>query len=376
MEKILEKIGLTNAESKTYLALLELRNSTAGPIINKAKITPSKIYELLEKLQRKGLVSVVTKNNVKNYEAASPERLIDYVEEQERKLKEEKKQLKEKIPELKLTQINITDNSQATIYKENKGIETALYSNVRTLPKNSTILLFGIPHFSQNTKFFYQKFFKHCINDLKLKIKILLHPSQKEQLKEIYLSKQEIKFQDIIYTSPMIIMKTSCILLPQSSAEPIAIVLENKQTIESFENEFAHLFNQKTRILSGMKSVEYLMELVLKNKGVDWIGARGYFVDANPEYIKNWEKRAIQKNIQTRNIVDLQVKDHLVTKWSFSKTRYTLKKEFAEMSAFWIFKDKIAITNYVEGKVLVVLIENKEICELYKKQFESLWKKK
>ena len=92
MEELLEKIGLTNAESKVYLALLELGSSTAGPIIDKAKITPSKVYELLDKLQRKGLASVVTKENTRHYEAASPERLIDYLEERERNLKEEKEQ--------------------------------------------------------------------------------------------------------------------------------------------------------------------------------------------------------------------------------------------------------------------------------------------
>jgi len=376
MEAILEKIGLTNAESKVYLALLELGNSTAGPIIDKAKITPSKVYELIDKLQRKGLVSVVIEENARHYEAASPERLIDYLEERERKLKEEKEQLKKTLPQLKMVQMSSANKSQAIIFKDYKGVETALYSYSRKLAAKSEMLMLGLPHYTPGMKSFYQGFFRHCIKELHLKIRVLIHPTQQEQSVELGLSTQEVHFQDVLYTSPMIIMKTACVLLPQSPAEPLAIVLENTQTIKSFEDEFFHLYNQEARILYGMKAVEHLMELVLENGGVDWIGARGYFVDKFPEYTREWEKRAIQKKVRIRNIVDPQIKGHLVTRWPFSQTKYTLEKEFAQMSCFWIYKDKVAITNYITGKALVVLIENKSICDLYRRQFESLWKKK
>jgi len=60
-----------------------------------------KVYELLDKFKEKGLVSVVTRDNARHYEAAPPERLIDYLEERERTLKEEKEQLQKNLPQLK-----------------------------------------------------------------------------------------------------------------------------------------------------------------------------------------------------------------------------------------------------------------------------------
>ena len=54
--KILEKIGLTNGESKVYLALLEIGLSSTGQIIEKSQITSSKVYIILQKLEKKGLV--------------------------------------------------------------------------------------------------------------------------------------------------------------------------------------------------------------------------------------------------------------------------------------------------------------------------------
>ena len=57
--RILEDIGLTNAEIKIYLALLELGTSTAGPILEKSGLQNSVVHMTLKKLVDKGLVTFV-----------------------------------------------------------------------------------------------------------------------------------------------------------------------------------------------------------------------------------------------------------------------------------------------------------------------------
>ena len=57
----LREAGLTEGEIKVYLALLELGSSTTGPIVDKSGISRSIIYQILEKLMEKGLVSFITK---------------------------------------------------------------------------------------------------------------------------------------------------------------------------------------------------------------------------------------------------------------------------------------------------------------------------
>ena len=64
LELNLKKLGLTDYESKTYLALLEIGEGTSGDIIKKAEIHTGKIYEILESLKNKGLISEVIKNNI------------------------------------------------------------------------------------------------------------------------------------------------------------------------------------------------------------------------------------------------------------------------------------------------------------------------
>ena len=55
--RILEEIGLTAGERKTYLALLKLGLSSTGPIAKLAQVSRSKLYSILDKLEKKGLAS-------------------------------------------------------------------------------------------------------------------------------------------------------------------------------------------------------------------------------------------------------------------------------------------------------------------------------
>ena len=64
---VLREIGLTESENKIYLALLDLGDSTRGDIVNKSGVAGSKVYDLLERLREKGLVSIYVKDKVKHF---------------------------------------------------------------------------------------------------------------------------------------------------------------------------------------------------------------------------------------------------------------------------------------------------------------------
>ena len=93
MEKILEEIGFTKGEIKVYLTLLELGSTTTGDVIKKSKVSPSKVYDILEKLIQKGVVNYVIKGKVKYFEAASPKRILEYLQEKGKKIKAQEKEL-------------------------------------------------------------------------------------------------------------------------------------------------------------------------------------------------------------------------------------------------------------------------------------------
>src|SRR3989344_7793587 len=125
MEKsALTNLGLTEGESKVYLALLKQGSSTVGPIVKEAKVAYSNIYEILDRLLEKGLVSFIIKEKTRHYQAAQPSQLQDYLEKKESQLAEEKSILKKLIPELEKLQEQ-THRQQAEIFLGLKGMKTA-----------------------------------------------------------------------------------------------------------------------------------------------------------------------------------------------------------------------------------------------------------
>ena len=84
---ILKELGLGTNETKVYIALLNNGDSTTGQILKNANIHTGKIYEILDSLTKKGLVSMVTKSGVKHFSPADPQRILDYLEEKKSNIK-------------------------------------------------------------------------------------------------------------------------------------------------------------------------------------------------------------------------------------------------------------------------------------------------
>jgi len=112
---ILEDLGLTQAEIKTYLALLEIGSTTAGFIIERSHLQNSVLHRALNSLIEKGLISFILQGKRKVYTATDPENFHDFIEDKKRKFDNI-------LPELKQKQSFAKVESTAAIYKGKKGI--------------------------------------------------------------------------------------------------------------------------------------------------------------------------------------------------------------------------------------------------------------
>ncbi len=98
----LKMIGFTDGEAKAYFALLALGPTTIGPLIEKSGISASKAYNIVDKLVAKGLGSVAIVEGKKTFSPTTPKRILDYLEQQEQKLRNNKEKIEKIIPMLEL----------------------------------------------------------------------------------------------------------------------------------------------------------------------------------------------------------------------------------------------------------------------------------
>ncbi|MFH1065425.1 MAG: helix-turn-helix domain-containing protein [Nanoarchaeota archaeon] len=112
---ILEDLGLTQAEIKVYMSLLELGASTAGKVLEKSGLQNSVVHRALNSLIEKGLISFVLEGKRKAYHAANPENFHDFIESK-------KKRFDEILPELKKKQMLAKKANFAEAFKGKRGI--------------------------------------------------------------------------------------------------------------------------------------------------------------------------------------------------------------------------------------------------------------
>ena len=117
--QILEDIGLTNAEIKVYLTLLELGTSTAGPILEKSGLQNSVVHMTLNKLIEKGFVTFVKEGKRNHYQAANPKHIIDFINEK-------KERFEEILPELLLKQQTAKEKPEIITFRGIRGIKELL----------------------------------------------------------------------------------------------------------------------------------------------------------------------------------------------------------------------------------------------------------
>lgn len=143
-EKLLEDIGLTKGEIKVYVALLKIGETTTGKIIEEAQISSGKIYEILDKLIKKGLAGYSIKEKIKYFSAASPNRVLEYLQEKEKDLKEKEREFLKELPSLLSIEKRGKKDYETHLFKGLKGIQTAIFEALDDLDSGNEVLAMGV----------------------------------------------------------------------------------------------------------------------------------------------------------------------------------------------------------------------------------------
>ena len=228
--QILQESGLTFNESKVYLALLELGSAMAGEITKKSGVNRTNVYDALERLIEKGLVTFVIEANRKVFEAVNPQRLLEILDEKKQTIKTSMQELQEKYQSSK-------SNETATIFKGRKGLK-AIFEDV--LNEKKTIYIYGSGKF-------LELFPNYAVNwsnrreKLKIQQKILYSESLRK--KRSKLKKQwkhySPKFlpKEYEFPSSMFIYGDKVVTIIWGEP-PVAFMIQSKEAVKSNMNFF------------------------------------------------------------------------------------------------------------------------------------------
>lgn len=181
MENILEEIGLTQTETKVYLALNELGISTISPIVEKAGISNSKIYIILDKLIKKGLVSHVIINKTNHYKTSQPERLLDFLEEKKKNIEVQEKKIREILPRLISGQKAGIKEHEIEVFEGFNGLKSVRERALQLLKKDDEMLILGASKFSTSQYEYYWENYHRRRIEKGITCRFLMYGETREQ---------------------------------------------------------------------------------------------------------------------------------------------------------------------------------------------------
>ncbi|MBI4447599.1 hypothetical protein HY643_01330 [Candidatus Woesearchaeota archaeon] len=221
----LEVVGLTRVEAEIYINLLDLGQAQAGNISRRTGIHRRSVYDALERLIKKGLVSFIKLNNKRYYLPTDPKRILE--------LAEEKKQVIEGImPEMESKFNSVKEKQETMFYKGREGLKTIFEDQ---LNERKEVLVFGgALNASEMIKYFFPRYTKERIRR-KVKLKII-YAQRKEGITVPF---SEIRYLPPKYHSPIATNIYSDKVAIIHWTEPLlAILIKNKDIAEAYRKYF------------------------------------------------------------------------------------------------------------------------------------------
>lgn len=235
IEKTLEKIGLAQNEIKVYLTLNDQGSMKAGRIAKLAHMDRSSTYNAIQMLLDKGLVSYVLIGKVKWFQATGPQRILEY-------LKEQQDDVMAVLPELQERHKRKKIEGQVRLFKGVKGVKSVFLDIIRTGKNN---YVFGSEgQFSERMpEFAYQ--FDRMKKEKRIRTQLILRKGRKELDKKT----SEYRYLPNLSESPAVTNiygdKVAIIIWTD---EPEGIIIENAAAARAYKSYFDVMWKQAREV--------------------------------------------------------------------------------------------------------------------------------
>ena len=243
----LQKLGLNKSEAKAYLTLLEEGALSAGLIAEKAQVSPSKIYWVLEKLMQKGLVGYIIKAKTKVYSAASPQKLKDFLEEERKEIDSREAALDimlHKLVELQKLAEDVQEAEMFVGFSAMKNAYSTMYDSVKKGDEHLVFLRSGEEEGKPEAVLFFNKLHQRALG-IGMKRKLISRdtPAARELfLKGAYAKRKsdEVRFAGICPEGINVL--NDYVLFMHLADKPICVLVRSKQMSGDYRRLFYEIW--------------------------------------------------------------------------------------------------------------------------------------
>ena len=232
--RIIEHIGLTRNEAYVYVELLSLGASLAKEIAKLTNMHRTSVYGCLNRLHKKGLISVAGKAGKAYFEAVEPEKLMSL-------LKEREERLSAIIPALReLKESTPSSKHEVQYFKGKQGLKSVFDDILKT---GEDYVGWGPQKEIEDILKYYFIHYIKSRKEKKIRANLIYFKEEKNIAEKGPLSR--IKYLNEVFYSPTahrVYGNNVAIILLES--EPLAIVIRNKAIAESYRKHFKILWGK------------------------------------------------------------------------------------------------------------------------------------
>lgn len=237
----LRKLGLSNTEATLYLKLLELGASDVQTLISETGFYKTNIYDALERLCEKGILSKVMEEHKRIYQLQKPESLVEFIEKKEEEISQQKKIAKKLAESVSITKKHVHSQETAMVFRGISGVKQ-IYSEI--IEEKLDYLTFGSPKESELIMgdVFWQNLHAKQ-KQHKIKAKMIFHKSLRNWKKMIPKDIIKLKFFEgnLEPLTETTIYGTKVAFVVWTE-KPITTIINNEHVANSYKLVFENLW--------------------------------------------------------------------------------------------------------------------------------------
>lgn len=238
LEKILQDLGLSEKETKVYLACLGMGEAAPADIAKHSGINRATTYVISEKLTKDGLMSQLEKDKKIYFSSESPEQLLRLLRKQEQEVKNKEQEFKKYLPELQAIFDTAGERPKVRFFEGKEGLLTMQDSFLKIKDKNIEAV-YNVDDYNNIFSHEEQKKYYQTRINKKIHTRVLYNRKSGafDKIGDSFTKARFIPENDFPFSSDISIFKDR-VAIASLKGKLVGVVIENKEIANTLQSLF------------------------------------------------------------------------------------------------------------------------------------------